>query len=205
MRSEEREEMERLYSSGPDVIGDWGEIITAIRLRQELDMRVVRSLYIGKSQIDMIGVSPYGLLVIENKNYHGLVVGSTKDKYWKAIYTPVEDYDLYSPVLQNEKHKEAVRKMLSLLGYADIPVYSVVIFNDSTVLHVQDEHKTVFSLSDFIDRYKSYAGDTVVSAEMCSRIADLLYKYQDGSAETLELHVAGILRKRAGGDVCSPK
>jgi hypothetical protein len=38
----------------------------------------------GYSQIDHVVVSPYGLFVVETKNYNGEIKGGRSDKYWKV-------------------------------------------------------------------------------------------------------------------------
>ena len=155
MRKEEREEIARLYDDSPDTLGDWGELITASTLRDKLGVRVLRTLYIGTSQIDMVAISPHGLFVIENKNYHGVVAGDVSAKYWDVWYKPGgRIYKLYNPVFQNKKHGDDVRNLLHLLGYAEVPVYCPVIFNDFSILRVAEksQRSSVCNLSDFVSR-----------------------------------------------------
>lgn len=190
MRQEEREEMARLYDDSPDIIGAWGELITAQAIRNELKIRVIKTLYIGGSQIDMVAISPYGVFVIENKNYHGVVLGYTKAQYWRVYYTQDKWHKLYNPVMQNQKHREAVVSMLQLMGYSHIKVYCPVIFNDFAVLRVRDGDRIVYNLTDFIERYKAYYQWPVLGRSVLSDLEDLFLKFQDISAEAKEAHVA---------------
>lgn len=63
----------------------------------------------GSSQIDHIVVSPFGIFVIETKNYSGWIYGSEHGEYWtKNVYG--HKYDFYNPILQNTGHVTALRK-----------------------------------------------------------------------------------------------
>lgn len=190
MNSEDRAELARLYDDSPDTIGAWGELITASTLRQQLNIRVVNTLYIGGSQIDMVALSPHGVFIIENKNYHGVVLGRAESQYWRVFYTPVRSYKLYNPIFQNRKHLEDVRKMLALLGYPDIPLYCPVIFNDFAVLRLHNTDRVVYTLSDFILRYSGYKEDAVIDDDVLLELYNLFMKYQDRSDEAKAAHVA---------------
>lgn len=200
MCREEREEIARLYDDdSPGTLGDWGELITASTLRDKLGIRVLRTLYIGTSQIDMVAISPHGLFVIENKNYHGVVAGHVESKYWDVWYRPGgRIYKLYNPVFQNRKHGDDVRNMLYLMGYSEIPVYCPVIFNDFSILRVADSspRSTVCKLSDFVSRYEGADLEPVVLEPVCSHLSDLFMKFQDRSEEARLSHLASIAMRR---------
>lgn len=195
MTREDYEDLERLYSNSPEVIGDWGEIITASTLRDELGIRVLRTLYVCNSQIDMVGISQYGVFVIENKNYHGVVTGRVDATMWNVQYVPGGKlYQLYNPLLQNKKHKDAVKSMLSLTGYHKVNVYNTVIFNDAADLQLSGKcnHGHVYNLSDFVKVYMGVDVGRLVSETVVTELADLFFKYQDYSEEAKAAHIAMI-------------
>lgn len=200
MRQEDREEFARLYSSSPEVIGDWGEIITASEFRSSLNLRVIRSLYVGKSQIDMVAISEAGVRVIENKNIHGVVAGLLSERYWQLRYTPYRAHAMYSPVMQNNVHVKDVKAMLMALGYEKVPVFSSVIFNDGTDLrvNVKEDRLLACTLSGFVKAYKECKPPNVITSETCVYLEDLFRKFQDSSNEARESHVNRIKQKCEG-------
>lgn len=195
MTREDRDEFARLYDSSPDTIGGWGEVITASALR-DLHLSVIRSLYIGHSQVDMVALAPAGVLVIENKNYHGVVSGHGKSKYWNVNYTPYKTHKLYNPVLQNARHVLDVRSMLELTGFSSIPVRSIVIFNDMTELRLIDMPSQVFKLRDFVESYEHPADG--LSQSVLSDLAELFEKFRDGSDEARIAHIERLGCKSSG-------
>ncbi|MFD1773506.1 nuclease-related domain-containing protein [Paenibacillus rhizophilus] len=54
------------------------------------------------------GFSPYGLFVIETKNYNGEIKGGRKDKYWSVS----NRYKMYNPLMQNYGHIKALESHL---------------------------------------------------------------------------------------------
>lgn len=179
-------------------LGDVGEVITANTLRNECKLDIIRTIYLPSrghlTEIDMIGISPLGVFVIENKNYKGTIEGTMQDRYWKVRYNQFNFERLYNPVLQNELHRQVVRGLLESLGYLDVPVYNVVIFNDKGHLKLRDVEKNVFSLSSFIEVYNSVNKD-LVSRDLQSKISSLLRKFSDISEDTKLLHLSLLRRK----------
>lgn len=190
MNSETREEMKRLYDNSADTVGAWGELLTASALRNDLDLSVIQTLYIASSQIDMVALSPYGVFVIENKNYHGLVLGYTKAQYWRVYYTPERWHKLYNPVMQNRKHREDVVNLLSLMGYGYVKVYCPVIFNDFADLRVNGGQRVVYNLSDFIVRYKKYYQWPQLGRSVLKNLEELFRQFQDRSDEAKLKHIS---------------
>lgn len=191
MLKEEREELERLYDNSPDVIGGYGEALTASTLRSDLRMSIVRSLYIGRSQIDMVAVTPSCVYVIENKNYHGVVSGHGSSVYWNVNYTPYRTHKLYNPVMQNARHVSDVTELLKLTGYSSIPVHSLVIFNDLVELRLIEMPRQVFKLRDFVDSYEEPT-ISVLDDDYVNALTDLFCKFRDCSDEVRLAHLKRV-------------
>jgi hypothetical protein len=174
--------------------GDTGEAITASTLRKQLKMRVIRNIYLeyrGKSvEIDMLGISSYGLFVIENKNYSGIVSGN-EEKYWRVIYSNNREELLYNPVMQNETHILAVTHILAENNIKVAPK-NCVIFNDNAKLFVGN-NPIVKTLSDFVEFYELlYKTDEILDIDIQNKIYNLFKKYSDTSFEAKEVHKALI-------------
>lgn len=79
----------------------------------------------GTTQIDHIVVSPYGIFVIETKNYKGWITGGENSYKWvKNVYG--KKYEFPNPIIQNRGHVAALKKLLRVYG-SDVFV-SVVVF-----------------------------------------------------------------------------
>ncbi|MFD0619705.1 nuclease-related domain-containing protein [Paenibacillus sp. GCM10027629] len=97
-------------------IGELGEHKINIQLDQlPSDCKYLSDLLIpnlksrsGYSQIDHLVISPYGLFVIETKNYHGEIKGGRSDKYWSVN----NRFKMYNPLLQNYGHIKALQSNL---------------------------------------------------------------------------------------------
>ncbi len=67
----------------------------------------------GKTQIDHVVISKYGIFVIEVKNYQGWIFGNEKEKYWtQNIYGKKTRF--YNPLWQNFRHIKALSEYLGL-------------------------------------------------------------------------------------------
>lgn len=118
--------------------GDIGEALTAHALRNELGLITVRNMYLPVkndiTEVDIIGLDRRGIFIIENKNYSGYVTPVLDGENWYVTYSQYM-VELYSPVLQNRKHVEAVIELLTREGldYAIPYINPVVIFNEGVL------------------------------------------------------------------------
>lgn len=78
----------------------------------------------NRTQIDHIALLPGGLLVIETKNYSGLVFGQAHERNWTQRLGRSSN-KFYNPILQNRQHVEAVE-----LAAPGVPVVGWVVFTD---------------------------------------------------------------------------
>jgi len=77
-----------------------------------------------ETQIDHVVVSPYGVFVIETKNYSGWIFGGERSKVWtQTIWRNKSKFQ--NPLRQNYKHTKAIESFLSLGSKS---VFSVVVF-----------------------------------------------------------------------------
>lgn len=84
----------------------------------------------GSSQIDHIVVSPYGIFVIETKNYSGVIRGTDAMKYWEKYYSNKPMQYFYSPVLQNSGH---IKALSMALGIPPEYMQGIVVFTGNSV------------------------------------------------------------------------
>ena len=78
------------------------------------------------TQIDHILLSPFGIFVIETKNYKGWIFGSERQKNWtQKIYK--KSYKFQNLLHQNYKHQKVLEYVLADIVDAD-QIHSVIVF-----------------------------------------------------------------------------
>lgn len=114
----------------PAVKGWIGEKLVVRGLSKKLDQAVYRhfhDLYLprpdgqGTTQIDHVVASPFGIFVIETKNYRGWIFGSEKQRDWtQQIYRKKSRFQ--NPLHQNQLHVRALAQFLGLPEERFLPV-----------------------------------------------------------------------------------
>jgi hypothetical protein len=109
----------------------------------------------GFSQIDHVVISPFGLFVIETKNYNGEIKGLREDTNW----TVSNRFKMYNPLKQNYGHIKALESMIK--GYPDLIYISMISFTmrcrfsiDPSLRNIESNELIVYDveLSEFISR-----------------------------------------------------
>ena len=112
----------------PRQLGARGEAAVGRRLRRYCD-DVANDLIIrdgrgGLTQIDHLALTSHGLLVVETKDFGGLVFGQAHDQTWtQCIGT--ERHKFENPLRQNYGHVKAVQAIVP-----GVPVSGLVVFTD---------------------------------------------------------------------------
>ena len=109
----------------------------------------------GYSQIDHVVIAPWGLFVIETKNYNGEIQGKREDKSW----TVSNRFKMYNPFMQNYGHIQAIKSYLP--SYKEVRYISLVSFTmrcrfsvDPELRKIQSDDLIVYDieLSEYIQR-----------------------------------------------------
>ncbi|WBW99153.1 nuclease-related domain-containing protein [Oceanirhabdus sp. W0125-5] len=104
-------------------------------------------LYDGSTEIDLLIVASYGILVIENKNLSGSVFGNIQDKNWYQLKKSGEKKTFYNPIMQNEGHIKCLNHNLIKMGIKNISILNFVVFsNEQCEINVCD--KRIFMLHE---------------------------------------------------------
>lgn len=141
----------------------------------------------GKStaQIDHVVVSPYGIFVIETKNYKGWIFGKDYYKQWtQNIFG--RRYKFYNPVKQNETHIKALRKLLYQFG--NIPYISIIAFSSKASLFVESDQAHITHILSVTSVIQDYIIEHI-SVEQVEQIVQFINdrKFVGDIAETLHL------------------
>lgn len=94
-----------------------------------------------KSQIDLIIIAANGIYVVEVKTFNGAkIYGDGRKREWQ-YYLCGHRYDFYNPIMQNKKHVEYLKNMLS--DFVGVEFYSVVLIlcDDCKVSNVNKSDK----------------------------------------------------------------
>ncbi len=192
----------------PTIKGWFGEKVVAGYLRRLPEgytvlNDVTLSTDTGTTQIDHIVVSPYGVFVIETKNYKGWIFGSERSTQWtQNIYGQKNRF--MNPLRQNYAHVKAIEARLSL--FPSLPVIPIVAFSPECDLKVKtDSHVVYFSnVPAVILKYV----DKVIEVEDVATIVNLLQSGDISSSTTKKEHKESVSAKKAAfdaiaaGDTC---
>lgn len=143
--------------------GELGEYKIDIQLSQlPKDYMYLNDLFIknpksstGYSQIDHVIITPYGLFVIETKNYQGTIYGGKDRKTWLIN----GKFKMMNPLMQNYSHIQALKSFIEAKYH---PYFiSVVSFTKRCTFKIEEELRKISStelviydveLTQFINR-----------------------------------------------------
>lgn len=195
----------RKGSGGESAVNDAIEYLIKTRDEYRSFNNVILGTPDGTTEIDHILVSPYGIFVVETKNYKGWIFGEPNQKRWtqslKRSYKLHKLFNQYTyqfqnPLHQNYKHVKAVQKFLG----ADLRnIFSVVVFSGDSEFMTPMPNNVIL-LDDFLSHIGSYMeeildGRTVDS--YCRKLKD----YIDTSGITVDDHVEN-LERNASNPMC---
>lgn len=127
-----------------EIKGSFGEWMTKYYSKHFTDTLILHDILIDgengyTSQIDLIMIGAKGVYVVEVKMFEGAkIYGNGKNSKW-YYYRGGRKYEIYSPLKQNKKHIEYLKKMLADFG--NIPFYSVItlLCDDFKVDNINDD------------------------------------------------------------------
>ena len=147
---------------------------------------------LGTTQIDHILLSPYGIFVIETKNYKGWIFGSERQKMWTQTLFK-KSYKFQNPLHQNYKHQKVLEIVLSDIVASEY-LHSVIVFMPDC------EFKTAMPVNVFRGKawteYVKGFKDEVIPAIKLRRIQLRIEKeILEKSWKTDRLHVANLQQR----------
>jgi hypothetical protein len=134
-------------------------------------------------QIDHVVVSPYGIFVIETKNYTGWIYGNdTSDQWTKNMYG--YRYHFGNPVKQNHSHVKALANLFCMSENSFIPI---VVFLHGADLHCNTQ-STVIYAGQLLDVIYSY-NQQVMTLDEVQRLAAILNAATIETEDTRKEHL----------------
>lgn len=146
------------------------------------------------TQIDHILLSPYGIFVIETKNYKGWIFGSERQKTWtQKIYK--KSFKFQNPLHQNYKHQKVLEQVLSDIVDPTL-IHSIVVFMPDCEFKTEMP-MNVFRGAGWTDYVKTFNSE-VISPTKLKRIQLRIEKeILEKSWKTNRQHVQNLKEQHA--------
>lgn len=176
----------------PEEKGEAGESIVAdILCSLPEHYQVINNVLIQNqertSQIDHIVVSPFGIFVIETKNYSGIISGAEGSENWKESFKTTGSHYFRNPIKQNWGHIYALSEYLN---YDKRLFKSIIVFSDSADLHVNATVPVIY-ISQLKETILSYQQELLLLEEI-DPIAKRLKEASYVDADTEDKHTQSV-------------
>ena len=147
----------------------------------------------GTTQIDHILLSPYGIFIIETKNYKGWIFGSERQKLWtQKIFK--KSYKFQNPLHQNYKHQKVLEQVLADIITPEY-LHSIVVFMPDCEFKT-DMPVNVFRGAAWVDYVKKFKAE-VIPAMKLKRIQLRIEKeVLEKSWKTNRIHVENLKQRK---------
>ena len=117
----------------------------------------------GTTQIDHILLSPYGIFIIETKNYKGWIFGSERQKLWtQKIFK--KSYKFQNPLHQNYKHQKVLEQVLADIITPEY-LHSIVVFMPDCEFKT-DMPVNVFRGAAWVDYVKNFKAEVIPAMKL---------------------------------------
>lgn len=181
------------------IIGVWGEmkvsfVLSMLGRKYRVFNNVLIKNSLGTSQIDHLVVSPYGIFVIETKNYKGWITGGVNSDKWTQILWK-NRYELANPIRQNYGHIKALQSVLPL--YCPEQYISIIAFSHKAKLKVRVEDSyNVVHYWNVIFRIYRYRKKVLTEEQQKAFIAALRPFLNAKKADTNN-HIASVKQNKS--------
>lgn len=170
------------------------------RKAHRLGGRLINDLYLPlydkTTQIDHVLIAPFGVLVVETKNYKGEVYGNGYEKEWSHICGN-ERHKFYNPLMQNQTHVNNIRHIFSKEKIYNVTVDSCVVFADDKLSLNVPKGEAVYQMKKF-KRYLRKSKFTRDNGVDVQEIYDTLMRYQVTDKKLLRQHNRNVRKMEKG-------
>lgn len=148
----------------------------------------------GTTQLDHVVVCPFGIFVIETKNYRGWIFGSEKQAQWtQQIYRQKNRFQ--NPLHQNDLHVRALMDCLDLPRDAFLPV--VFFIGDAKFKNPMPPNVLNHGLTRWIRQHQEARLDSAVLEKAIS-ILDQIHRSTDRKAAA-HAHLTALRERKPTG------
>ena len=143
----------------------------------------------GTSQIDHVILTPFGIIVVETKNFSGWIFGDEKSDYWiKNVYG--KKYKFQNPLKQNYGHIKALKEVLP--DYKHVSFHSFIVFAGIAEIKSSSINSRVVKPEDLYSEILAHRGIEQLNSEDIEKIYNLLIKINIKDRKIRKQHVKGI-------------
>lgn len=156
------------------------------------------------TEIDVIAITHYGIMVFESKNYGGWIFGDEKSAKWcqslpasKGSKSQKEYF--FNPINQNKGHISALKQLLEEKGI-NVPYWNVIVFSERCELKKMSITSQDISVVKRNEIHKAIKKINALSSPVVSnvdilRIYETLYPYSQVSDEVKTKHIADVTNR----------
>ena len=154
----------------------------------------------GSTQIDHILITSFGIIVIETKNYSGVIYGYGNSTYWKEFFRNGKEYKFYSPLKQNEGHINVLKNLIYRKNkkYSNVPFFSVIFYVGNVELKLKGVHNAyvvkINELGRLIDNLRRNKSK-VLSQRDIIEISKILKEHNTKNPIKRKMHTYRMYRK----------
>ncbi len=147
----------------------------------------------GTTQIDHILISPYGVFVVETKDFKGWILGDKHQKKWtQSLFGPYHSsvkYQFQNPIHQNYKHVKAVQ---SFLGIEFNFIFNIVVFagNSEFKTEMPENVKELRNLLSYIESHTEIFLDVEKTEELTQKLTG----YIEHTLVNEETHIKNLVQ-----------
>lgn len=145
------------------------------------------------SQIDHVVVSPYGIFVIETKNYKGRITIDIENDIWTQGFS-INSYEFYSPIRQNDGHISALRY---LLKNKQLPFINIVSFVGEDTFSDNLPTGVATGVLDTITLIRGYKAVCITPSEVASITEMIKANRMPRNWRTKRLHIKNVKAKQS--------
>ena len=149
----------------------------------------------GTTQIDHILVSPFGVFIVETKNYKGWIYGSEDQSTWtQVIYKSKHKFQ--NPLRQTHRHKKVLSKYL---GIKETHIQTVISFVGDVELKTELPSNVLTSrVSSYIKQFN----EEVFSNDEVERITELLSNVKSEYNISKSEHIQSLEDRYSSNTIC---
>ncbi|MEH8019071.1 NERD domain-containing protein [Rheinheimera muenzenbergensis] len=146
------------------------------------------------TEVDHLVLSPFGIFVIEVKNYRGWIFGSERQPQW-IVQRFRSKHQFMNPLHQNYKHTEEVKQLLGLSGQDGDSVHSIVAFSLRAQFKFQIPQNVMYTdlVGDYINRFYQ----PCFSDDQLRQFSARLNMAKAGKKVLSKLHLAQVRKREA--------
>lgn len=164
------------YFNQPRIKGFLAERDVLVELKDE--KHVFHDIQIDgkhKTQIDHILINQKGIIVIETKNYGGIVMGKEHSQHWTHVIYGNKKF-FYNPIKQNQYH---IKVLKEFLPENHPTIHSIIVFSSKSelILEVETPVVRIAELRHYIDTLP----DEMYSNHSIEDIAYMIKQLKDGT------------------------